>query len=70
MTTSIQRWIYVHEDNVPNALRALADAVAEVRPVNGEWLDDTPSMVMLQYDENTGETSAGICVSYRLEEEK
>lgn len=71
-TISLQRWIYVSGDSVPNALRALATELEK----NNSYPDDEyiydyskDTIIEIAYcDEEDELFRAGICVSYKFED--
>jgi hypothetical protein len=68
--TSIQRWIYVESNSLPNALRELANAIeaaAASVPEDENSVLDIPSdsIVEVQHDQNDGTFIAGCLVSWK-----
>ncbi len=63
---SQQNWIYASAPGVSEALHALAEAILGYDLPPGYWLHefDTDGVVTLTLDPNTGDYTAGCCVSY------
>ena len=80
-TISLQRWIYVSGDSVPNALRALAQEIERFQDAdipNDEYIYDYSGDTNVEISYfgiiNSGDSDdaecyrAGICVSYKFED--
>lgn len=74
VTTSLQRWLYVHGDYIPDVIRKLADEIEKFETQDDEYkICGTEDEVMystieISYDADSEEYSAGICIGLKKRE--
>jgi len=78
-TISLQRWIYVSGNSVPNALRALAQEIERFEnnlyadiPDDEFVYDDSNTIVEISYSGDSDDNEpyrAGICMSWKIIED-